>query len=200
MGHLSPEILLDIAEGTPAASAGAHLAVCAECRGEVETLRATIGLAQSAHVPEPSPLFWDHLSARVKTAVEAETLRQPAWSFTRIGWFGGVLATAAALVMAVVLVSRGPAAPATDEAAAGATSSTDATLPASGDTIAMPDASDDPSLSLLMDLAGELDWESTASGLAVRTSMADGALSDLDADERTELGRLLREELGSSGV
>ena len=59
---------------------------------------------------------------------------------------------------------------------------------------------DDPSLSLLVDLAGELDWESAASGLAVRTSMADGALSDLDADERTELGRLLREELGSSGV
>jgi hypothetical protein len=197
MGHLSPELLLDIAEGTPAASAGAHLAVCAECRREVEDLRATIGLAASAPVPEPSPLFWDHLSARVKTAVEAEALRQPAWSFTRIGWFGGALAMAGALVIAVVIVSRVPSAPAT--IADGAFNAA-APVGDGADTLALPDVADDPSLRLLADLAGELDWEATATGLAVRTSMADGALANLDDDERSELGRLLREQLGGSGV
>jgi hypothetical protein len=199
MGHLSPEVLLDLAEGAPAA-ADAHLAVCATCRGEVEALRSTIALAQSATVPEPSPLFWDHLSARVKTAVEADALRQPAWAFTRSGWFGGVLAIAAALVIAVVLVSRGPSAPVVGEPLSDNPPRIEAALPAGGDPLALPDAADDPSLSLLVDLAGELDWEVAASGLAVRTGIGDGALSNLDDDERTELGRLLREELGSAGV
>jgi hypothetical protein len=196
MSHLSPDVLLDVAEGTRNESADAHLAVCGQCRAEIDELRSAIALAQSAPVPEPSPLFWDHLSARVKVAVEAETQRQPAWSFTRIGWFGGALATAAAVVIAVVLMARVPSAPVPSSPQAQASPASDAGVEA----LTLPDAVDDPSLTLLADLAGELDWETAATGLAVRTSMADGALANLDEDERTELQRLLREELGVSGV
>jgi hypothetical protein len=82
MRHLSPELLIDLAEGTRPESSAGHLAECGECRQQLADLREMMAVAVSAEMPEPSPLFWDHLSARVRTAV-AEDVEHPA-SWTRV--------------------------------------------------------------------------------------------------------------------
>ena len=42
------------------------------CRAEVEALRGVLREVRAVDVPEPSPLFWDHLSARVGDAIARE--------------------------------------------------------------------------------------------------------------------------------
>ena len=56
--------------------------------------------------------------------------------------------------------------------------------------------SDDPSLSLLGDLALGLDWDAAAeAGLTMTVGTADGALTEMTDAERVELQRLLLEAL-----
>ena len=69
--HLQPDELVDVAEGTRPESSVPHLASCEVCRLQLADLKATISAAADVEVPEPSPLFWDHLSARVRDAVAA---------------------------------------------------------------------------------------------------------------------------------
>ena len=58
---------------------------------------------------------------------------------------------------------------------------------------------DDPSLSLVADLAAELDWEAAReAGLTTHVGMDDDALSELTSAERSELSRLLQGELSPS--
>src|SRR4051794_31885113 len=97
MNHLSPEEVLDIAEG--ARPAPPHLAACEPCRRQLDELRAVMTTAAEVDVPEPSPLFWDHLSARVREAVAAEPV-------TKDGWFPSwrVLVPIAALAVVVLVV------------------------------------------------------------------------------------------------
>jgi hypothetical protein len=75
MYHLTPEELLDLAEATrPEVSSKSmsHLAACAVCRDQLADLRAALELVDPAdvHVPEPSPLFWEHFSTRASPIVE----------------------------------------------------------------------------------------------------------------------------------
>jgi hypothetical protein len=192
--HLSPAELLDLAEGTRAEASAPHLAQCAECRAQIAELRSTLAIGRDVEVPEPSPLFWEHLSARVRTAVDAEALTRPARPF-RISWFSAALATAAGVAIAVVLVVKAPSAPVADMADAGGTEVA-VDVP---DTIAGA-ALDDPSLRLIVDLAGDLDWESAeAAGFSVRGGV-ERAVLDLTDDERVELQRLLKMELAGAGV
>src|SRR6185436_9900014 len=70
--HLKDEELVDIAEGTRPESSAPHLGGCDTCRAQLHELRAMLSAAQEVDVPEPSPLFWDHLSSRVRAAVAAD--------------------------------------------------------------------------------------------------------------------------------
>lgn len=105
MRHLTSEQLVDVAEGQVASPAEEHLRSCDACRVKVAELRAMRTMAlQADEVPEPSPLFWDHLSARVHDAVAAEEgyasrggiqpyghgsrYRRPARSSSRLRWAG----------------------------------------------------------------------------------------------------------------
>ncbi len=64
-----------------------------------------MAVAVSAEMPEPSPLFWDHLSARVRTAVAEDVERPAPW--TRVlnarvlAGSLGLIGAAAVLAMAV---------------------------------------------------------------------------------------------------
>jgi hypothetical protein len=69
MRHLKADDLLDLAEGTRPESSAPHLASCESCRRLVADLRTVIGVAVDVEIPDPSPLFWQHLSARVREAV-----------------------------------------------------------------------------------------------------------------------------------
>ena len=71
MRHLQSEELIDLAEGARPESSALHLQTCDECRSRLTDLRAAMAAAAHVNVPEPSPLFWDHFSARVRDAVLA---------------------------------------------------------------------------------------------------------------------------------
>jgi hypothetical protein len=56
------------------ASAGIrdHVAKCEGCRGELESLKATMGLMDAWEAPEPNPFFFTRLNARMREEREAE--------------------------------------------------------------------------------------------------------------------------------
>jgi hypothetical protein len=198
-GHLRPEELLDLAEAPRPDAASGHLASCALCRRELSDLREALAAAAAIDVPEPSPLFWGHLSARVREAVDAEASAEPQalplrWPVWRLGLPLG-LAGALALALAVGLR--------TDQSEPGAAAGLQepsvsiaegASAPAAGT------ATDDLSIDLIADLAGEWDWEfATEAGLAARAGAVESLLDELSDEERLELRRLLEEELSSGG-
>jgi hypothetical protein len=200
MRHLAPNELIDLAEGTRAESSAPHVTQCATCRDQLAELRATLRLAVGADVPEPSPLFWDHLSARVRTAIVEEAPRPRVLPFglERLSWrfVAAAGAVAAAIVVtALSIVMR--SSPARTETASIA--------PAASGVVSTPLAQapalrqDDPSLELLGDLAGQLDWDAAAdAGMMVASGAADGAVLELTDAERVELRRLLREAMAGA--
>lgn len=76
-------------------------------------------------VPEPSPLFWDHLSARVREA----TANEPVPARPRVSWqvwLAAIVATAAALLVIVLRVAPSPVPPPRVATVAGAGAPADA--------------------------------------------------------------------------
>jgi hypothetical protein len=200
MRHLSEAELVDLAEGTRTEFSAPHLAECDACRQHIEMLRGVIAATASADVPEPSPLFWDHLSTRVHAAVEAESAHRapaviaavsgvPSWARSAAVWSG--LAAAILVAMLVVRV-RVPARPTNISAAAD-------TVASSG----VATAADDPALMLMAQLAGGMD-EDAASQLApadstAHTGVVEESVTFMSQSEREELGRLISEEMRRPG-
>jgi len=197
MGHLKLDQLIDLAEGSQPESSSPHLMGCSACRRQLADLRATMAAAADVDLPDPSPLFWDHFSARVHEAVADEGApRRARW----LGqWSGGRLAmplsavTFAAVVIAAVMtlrVGHGPDVrarpPATFEEVA------------ASEPMTWPE---DPSLDLVADLAAEVDADLVvAAGFETHEETSDKAVSQLTAGERSELQRLLKEELARRGA
>jgi hypothetical protein len=196
--HLKPDELIDLAEGVRADLETPHLSTCTACQRQLADLRAALrSVAEGAvvEVPEPSPLFWDHFSGRVREAVAAEgSPRRREWFGTwgRSRWLSAApLASAAAMVVVVLIALAGyittprvPASTASD---------------AAKDTALLPlGANDDPTLALVADLTADLDLDAAGeAGLTVPTHAggADDVVSLLSDGERRELRRLLQEEL-----
>jgi anti-sigma-K factor RskA len=193
--HLTPEQLLDVAEGTRAEHEFPHLAACVVCARQLSELRSAIAAAAEAAVPEPSPLFWNHLSERVRAAV-AEEPRAERPGFPARGWWR--FAAAAAVVMALMLVI----APALRRTPSPGMNSGSVESPAEllhTDVVLAFD--DDPALTLLADLSAGLDWEAAAeAGLVPADGAVDGVVLTLSDEERLELHRLLEEALAASGA
>ena len=201
MAHLSTDHLVDIAEGTRPESSAPHLQTCASCRKQLDDLRAMMTAVAEVDVPEPSPLFWDHFSARVHQAVAAER-ESPAsrfswaWLQRPLVWAPGL----AAVLLAVAMLSRvGPfdsqGRPAVDPG------STGTSTVASVDTTVEPFVvTDDPSLSLVADLAADLDWDAVVeAGLTTHVGMDNDVVLQLTDGERRELRQILQMELGQQG-
>jgi len=187
--HLTSDELLDLAEGTRPVSSAPHLTVCEACRHELNELRGVMATL-NVEVPEPSPLFWDHFSTRLREAVAAEA--SPARSWLGMGrWSWGLAAAISAVVIALAVSStvRTPQVVAPAPASVAAEPGTDVVSAA---------AVDDPSFSLLGDLADGMDWDTAAdAGISMAVGTADEAVVDLDDQERVELQRLLREEMAT---
>ncbi len=146
-----------------------------------------IATLQQVEVPEPSPLFWEHLSQRVHDAVAAEPVPKRTW-FGHVNaiWGLGTAAAIAVLVLAVVTsiehsAPRSIPAPSTEEPAEVTPS---AALP------------DDASWAVMDELASQLDFdEASAAGLGVRPGASDEAVAQMTQDERRALVALLQQEL-----
>jgi hypothetical protein len=188
MPHLSPEELVNLAERGAGAVRPAHLAECEHCQRQLADLHQALEAASSFDVPEPSPLFWDHLSARVRVAIASEP--EPArrtflnfWSLRPVSAAAvGVIVIALAAVLATRRTPGTPPAP----------------LPAvEGPAAAGPSSIADPTLRLVSDLGGTLDWDEVREQFASSPHAGglDVAVGELNPDERRELERLLKEEL-----
>jgi hypothetical protein len=190
--HLTAEELLDLAEGCRPLSSAPHLAACEMCRQQLDELRDVMATLD-ADVPEPSPLFWEHFSARVRETVAADAAPVRSWfGVGRWPWTLAAAMSAAVVVIAAALTVRTP--PALTHV-----SPVVAEVP-SADVGSAP-AVDDPSFSLLGDLAGSLDWDAAAeAGISMEVGTADSAVRELNDGERTELQRLLHEAMGTSRI
>jgi hypothetical protein len=198
MTHLSPAQIVDVAEGGADAASRAHANACEACRAKVEAVADAIRVAGADPQPEPSPLFWPHLAARIGDAVRRERRPAPAWR-----WWGARLAPlgAAALLLAAVGVGwqtwsgvpGGRTPPTARVARVAADPIEDARLPG--------DAADDPSWIFVSQLSADVNVdEAEASGEFPPPGGAERALRQLDDAERVELARILREEIGALGA
>jgi hypothetical protein len=201
MSHLTRAELLDAIE-VPAqlpAVLAEHLRQCPRCRNQAEVLRAVVARAAGEHVPEPSPLFWDHFSARV-----AQTVRNESISPESAAWFGHLqrpLTTWAVAAAAIVLVILSVVWRATLHAP-----SFRRVAPPDVITRALPPpASDnvdaDERWAVVRAAAEDLAWEDVQeAGIAASPGAAEDVVLQLTADERSELARLLDQELKRNGV
>lgn len=103
-----PDLLLDENFVAARPSLAAHLAACAECRGELVELRSTLALLDEFHAPEPSTYFDSKLHARLREAIAAE----PEGFFERVRSFllfstGRQLRPALAMSLAFMLLIGG---------------------------------------------------------------------------------------------
>jgi hypothetical protein len=208
--HLNVEALVDIAEGTRPESAAPHLAACEACRTQLRELRAMMSAAQDVDVPEPSPLFWDHLSSRVSEAVAAQgDARVEPSGYARLKPSRYVVwqalgAVAACLVIAIALGSRllapAPVVPPPSMFVAVAPPASVDDAGAGPELIRDISSDDDASLTVVASLTDGLDMETVReAGLAPRGS-AEHAVTHMSEGELRELGRLLQEELARSGA
>ena len=171
--HLNADELIDLAEGTRPEVSAPHLASCERCRRQLDELRAVMSIVvgdSAADMPEPSPLFWDHLSDRVRSAVAAEDQPRHWWPGAA-PWWRRVLplsaVAVASLLIAVVLSSRVMA-------------------------VASWPLGACPAEHLVLVAAG-------AAGLAPRGS-AEHAVTQMSDDDLRELRRVLKEELARPGA
>ncbi len=185
MRHLSRDKQLALVESTEGRD-HPHLHECARCRTDVEALRSVLREARSVDVPEPSPLFWDHLSAGVSARIAAgagnsRVFKTP-WRVL-VPLSVGV----AALVLAVAI----------DRGQMHRQAALVQPAPASGSIEAAVDTGgEDAEWSLLGQMAGEFDVDTLSDSLATSRGGAEDAVYELNDRERTELAALLGMELG----
>jgi hypothetical protein len=185
MSHLSSSQFADAAEGLTPPAVAEHLDECGACRATLAELRSTLADAGLPQPAEPSPLFWDHFSRRVRAATGAEAVPWRLFPWRPVVLLAGL---AAAVVLAVTLRENGaPAAPPlTTRAAATANAASDAA------------SADDATVEILSAVSGDLSFdEARAADLLPSRGSVALAVDRLTDDQKRELLRIVREELGA---
>ena len=179
--HLRPDEFVDAMDGALPAARDNHLEHCAECRAELDGLLSMQREARADEAPEPSPLFWDHFSARVREAAARENHTTAPW--WRTGWQPiAALAVAAASVVLLLQMRPAPAVVAPTVAAVASTADTG--------------LDDDGSWDIVMGLASEIAWDDIRDAVTPAAGAADAAIEELTSAQREALVRLLRQEIG----
>lgn len=184
MKHFSAAEFVDEVEGHLADARRIHLDTCRRCAEQARITRKALRDAQGTEMPEPSPLFWEHFSARVSDAVRDARPDPVAW------WRhpAPVVACTVVLAAALLIGVRGallpvPAAPAPAIVAPAA-----------------PSAADDPAWNLLTEVASTVEQQDPQPApFTVRPSEIDRAVVNLSDAERRELRRLLEDEMKRPG-
>jgi hypothetical protein len=185
--HLSAQEFVDAVEGMLAADRQDHLAACEACGRAVTELREVTSEARAAlTVPEPSPLFWDHFSRRVRAATDTEIVPIVAPRWWESAW--GPMAAISSVVSAVALVAL---------VYTSRTAQPDATAVASAVAIAAAEPMiDEGSLSLIAQIAADQSDEDLQ---AARPTMGATAavIDELTPAQQTEFLRLIKAEMGN---
>jgi hypothetical protein len=189
---LTPDEFVDLVDGTLAAEREAHLAICAACAKTATDVREALTAAMSAEVPEPSPLFWPGVNARVQAAVAGSAVTGwRAWlRLDVLVPIAGLALVVVAMASAIDAVSpRGPYRAGPDVAIA----NRPLEVPSNAADVALaPPAATDDALAMVADLASALPeggWD--ALGIT-RLPDLDVAAAALTADERDALAALLQ--------
>jgi hypothetical protein len=191
MKHLTPDELIDAIDNALSRGRQAHVSGCDECRAQLAQMRAMLSEVSRVDVPEPSPLFWERFSDRVRTAIAGEPALPP-----RAGrWFQWQvlvpIGALAALVLALASAVPERAISVVDRAEL-------AMFETGSDNQAVSDV--DAQWELVAALVGDVDFDAAAeAGVAAAPGAADDVVMLLSAAEQQELMRLLREELERSG-
>ena len=189
--HLNAEELVDVLESRAATRAWMHAERCGDCRARVDELTAMRRAVAEIDVPEPSPLFWSHLSSRIHEAVEGERRPPgPTWRWPlRFAVPAVAMAAAVALLLASLTVARTrPPTPAVTMPAEFAAMLEEPDVP-------IETQNADPAWELVMAVAEDAQWDDLSNEGLVRPGTADFGLLQLSAEERLELARLLNEAL-----
>jgi hypothetical protein len=204
MTHLTDVEIVDFVEDALAPARAAHLETCDGCRRRAQDARDALARAIESDVPEPSPLYWERFSDRVRDGIRDTTPGAAGWrqwlDHAGLRW-----ALSGALVLAVIAgaawrvmaptMSYPPASsqPAPPEAPSAAPASAETTL-----HDVSVDA--DPAWAVVRTLADDVPWsDSVDVGLAARPDAADRVADTLTARERSELLQLLQAEIKQPG-
>ena len=192
MKHLTPDELIDAVEGTLDPALQTHVSNCAVCREETARLSEILREAKAVDIPEPSPLFWDHFSTRVRAAIETEAAPERSWLPAWLRWQVLVPIGALALLL-MALVTSVPREPATPPSVA----STESDAPIAGDDLAAMGVDE---WAVVSEIVGPVAIdEALEAGISVNPGDADRIALQLNADEQRELVRLIKEEMNKSG-
>jgi hypothetical protein len=203
---LGPDEFVDLLEGQLPAARAAHVEACPACRERFAWLQGTLRDVIDAPVPEPSPLFWDHLAARVRRAVDGEAAPHAPGRWWQLPVLAPALGLAALVATLVATIGRVPTTLG-DPAPRRAADLAKAVAGGPGDTLAdveVPDvttaigplAVPEVPIDVVTTLVAGLDWDDlSAAGLTVAPGVADAAIEALAADERAALVRALQAAL-----
>jgi hypothetical protein len=186
--HLTSLELVEAMDGQFAsADRERHLETCDRCRSSLSELRGVMAQVAVADVPEPSPLFWDHFSQRVRAATRDISPAREAWWSS--GWrpIAGVAAVLAALFLAVVV--RQNAGSATQGVVVSDATSSPGVPLAPGE---------DEALNLVARISSSMSFEDLQLAARPTPDATDALVAQLSSQERAELVRLIKAENGSS--
>ena len=183
MTHLTPGEFIDAIEANAAPLATerqSHLAACVQCQQQLAELSHVLNEAKQTSVPEPSPLFWQHFSQRVRTTIDQPPAPDPIWP-AWLRWqvllpLGAVAMIILALMLAVPKPERNGEELAFESAASPLSPATD-------------------SWNAVVEIVGELDLDAASAAGVIEPGVAEQAVMQLTAEEQQELTRLLQAEL-----
>ena len=198
MSHFSPAEFVDAAEGNLSGPRAAHIEQCARCRDQMSMLRSALDATHAPDVPEPSPLYWPHMAARIHERVAAGTI-VPAWRarpWREVFTVRGLVPAASALALVAAVFATGLVTRNGVPSVAPVPAPMVAAAPA-GPAVAPEDAE---VWQVLTSAAAEVPIEEAHdAGMGVPSGALDRAVQRMTPDELNELGRLLQTELHRSG-
>lgn len=180
--HLTPQLIVEAIEGTLGSAAREHLGACDACRAEVDRVRAILQEAESAApAPEPSPLFWDHFTDRVREATSTIPVTRARWWDA---WWRPALVVGGALAVVLLMVMTQrtePQGPGVDRVVA--------------DADAWP-SFDPDGWELVVSLTDDLGWDDVQQVASPKRGVADALIDELSPQERAAFVKLLKQEMG----
>ena len=185
--HLTAGECVDALEGGLPSGRERHLEKCDDCQGKLSELRAVMAnVRSSGELPEPSPLFWDHFSDRVRTATfDVIPARQAWW---HAGWrpIVAMAGVVAALLLAVALHER-------------------AVWPGGNGSVAVSDVpasaasgNEEDSLTFMAHVVSTMSFEELQQATRPTPDATDALVAQLTPEQRAELVRLLKAEGGGA--